>query len=65
MKPIKKKIVADESMHPIAVLIDYEDWQAIEKILANYQQSDVQPTLADYAGVIQLTIAPLELSTAN
>lgn len=65
MKSIKKQIITDKSMHPVAVLIDYEDWRAIEKILANYQKSDVQPTLADYAGVIQLTIAPLELSTAN
>jgi hypothetical protein len=29
MKSIKKQIVTDESMRPVAVLIDYEDWQAI------------------------------------
>ncbi len=32
MLPINKKIVTDESMRPVAVLIDYQDWQKIEKI---------------------------------
>jgi hypothetical protein len=60
MKPIKKQIVTDESMNPIAVLIAYQDWQLIEKILETYQQSDTTPTLAEYTGVIQLTVDPLE-----
>jgi hypothetical protein len=59
MKPIKKQIVTDESMRPVAVLIDYQDWQAIEKILESHQQ-DIAPSLAPYAGVIQLTVDPLE-----
>jgi hypothetical protein len=33
MQPINKKIVTDEAMRPVAVLIDYQDWQRIEKIL--------------------------------
>jgi hypothetical protein len=60
MKPIKKQIVTDESMRPVAVLIDYEDWQAIEQILATHQQQDITPALAAYAGVIQLTVDPLD-----
>ncbi|KAM3090284.1 hypothetical protein ACKFKG_30300 [Phormidesmis sp. 146-35] len=60
MKPIKKQIVTDESMRPVAVLIDYQDWQAIEKILETYQQQDTASTLAEYAGVIQLTVDPLD-----
>ncbi|PSB14060.1 hypothetical protein C7B61_15840 [filamentous cyanobacterium CCP1] len=61
MKPIKKRIVTDESMQPLAVIIDYQDWQAIEKILENYQQQqDTDSDLAAYAGVIQLTVDPLE-----
>lgn len=60
MKPIKKQIVTDEAMRPIAVLIDYQDWQAIEKILAAYEQQDSTPALTDFAGTIQLTIDPLE-----
>ena len=60
MKPIKKQIVTDESMRPVAVLIDYHDWQTIEKILENYQQQDTASALAAYAGTIRLTIDPLE-----
>ncbi|MBW4521652.1 MAG: hypothetical protein KME16_18385 [Scytolyngbya sp. HA4215-MV1] len=60
MKLIKKQIVTDESMHPVAVLIDYQDWQAIEKILETHQQQDIAPALAEYAGVIQLTGDPLD-----
>lgn len=60
MKPIKKKIVTDESMRPIAVLIDYQDWQAIEKILAAHEQKDSMPALTDFAGTVQLTVDPLE-----
>lgn len=60
MKPIKKQIVTDESMRPVAVLIDYQDWQTIEKILESYQQQDTTTALADYAGVIQLTVDPLD-----
>ncbi|MGI0488683.1 hypothetical protein ACN4EK_25015 [Pantanalinema rosaneae CENA516] len=59
MKPIKKQIVTDESMRPVAVLIDYQDWQAIEEILETYQQQDTASALAEYAGVIQLTVDPL------
>ena len=60
MKPIKKKIVTDESMRPVAVLIDYQDWQAIEKILEEHQQQATTSELEQYAGVLQLTVDPLE-----
>jgi hypothetical protein len=60
MKPFKKKIVTDESMRPVAVLIDYQDWQAIEKNLAAYEQQDSTPELSDFAGTNQLTVDPLE-----
>jgi hypothetical protein len=60
MNPIKKQIVTDESMRPIAVLIDYQDWQVIEKILETYQPQATPSTLAEYAGVIRLTIDPLD-----
>lgn len=59
MQPIKKQIVTDESMRPVAVLIDYEDWQAIEKILETYQQQTNTPSFSSFAGVIQLSIDPL------
>jgi len=60
MKPIKKQIVTDGSMRPVAVLIDYQDWQAIEKILETFQPQDTASELAAYAGTIQLTVDPLE-----
>jgi len=60
MKPIKKQIVTDGSMRPVAVLIDYQDWQAIEKILETFQPQDAVSELAAYAGTIQLTVDPLE-----
>jgi hypothetical protein len=59
MPPIRKKIVTDESMQPVAVLIDYEDWQKIEQILEAYQ-SQSEFNLNQYAGVIQLTEDPLQ-----
>lgn len=39
MLPIKKQIVTDEAMRPVAVLIDYQDWQKIEKLLENERPS--------------------------
>jgi hypothetical protein len=47
-------------MHPVAVIIDYQDWQAIEKILEKYQKEDTTQSLEQYAGTINLTINPLE-----
>jgi hypothetical protein len=61
MQPINKKIVTDEAMRPVAVLIDYQDWQRIEKILQTYQseqQSNID--LNRFAGTINLTQDPLE-----
>lgn len=59
MLPIQKKIVTDEAMNPVAVLIDYSDWQKIEKILEQPQRKS-KIKLSQYAGVIQLTEDPLE-----
>jgi hypothetical protein len=61
MLPVKKKIVTDEAMRPVAVLIDYQDWQKIEQILEAYQlQQKEEFNLNKYAGVIKLTQDPLE-----
>jgi hypothetical protein len=60
MKPIRKQIVTDESMRPVAVLINYQDWQAIEKILDSYRSADIEPELTPYAGTIHLSVDPLE-----
>jgi hypothetical protein len=58
MLPINKKIVTDEAMRPVAVLIDYQDWQRIEEILQTYQQANID--LNRFAGTIDLTQDPLE-----
>jgi hypothetical protein len=61
MLPVNKKIVTDEAMRPVAVLIDYQDWQKIEQILKAYElQEQVNFDLNKYAGVITLTQDPLE-----
>ncbi|MDB9320725.1 hypothetical protein [Nodularia spumigena] len=61
MLPFKKKIVTDEAMHPVAVLIDYQDWQQIEKILAAYQLLQKEEfNLNQYTGAIKLNQDPLE-----
>ncbi|MBD2628240.1 MULTISPECIES: hypothetical protein [Trichormus] len=61
MLPINKKIVTDAAMQPVAVLIDYQDWQKIEQILNVYQlQQQANSDLNKYAGIIKLTQDSLE-----
>lgn len=61
MLPLKKKIVTDEAMRPVAVLIDYQDWQKVEQILEAYQlQQKEEFDLNKYAGIMKLTQDPLE-----
>jgi hypothetical protein len=57
---VNKKIVTDEAMRPVAVLIDYQDWQRIEQILNAYQSQQANFDLNKYAGVIKLTQEPLK-----
>ncbi len=64
---LKKQIVMDEAMKPVAVIIDYQDWQKIEAVLQKYWQdqnatdsTDVSTALASYAGSVTLTLDPLE-----
>jgi len=61
MLDVKKQIVTDEAMRPVAVLIDYQDWQKIEKLLENSEWSGEQEfDIAKYAGAIKLGKDPLE-----
>lgn len=61
MLPVNKKIVTDEEMRPVAVLIDYQDWQRIEQILEAYQLQQIEEfTLNKYAGIVKLTQDPLK-----
>jgi len=62
MGNFQKKIVTDEAMRRVAVLINYQDWQEIEKLLAACELTTEAQNLdlAKYAGTIKLIIAPLE-----
>jgi hypothetical protein len=67
MRLIKKQIVTDEAFNPVAVIINYQDWQRIEALLQQYDR-EVSPkngvgsseALGAYAGSIKLTLDPLE-----
>jgi hypothetical protein len=59
MREIKKKIIADEQKRPVAVQIDYEDWQEIERelgVMATGKQVD----LSRYSGKIRIVEDPLK-----
>ncbi|MEG3975038.1 hypothetical protein QT970_10505 [Microcoleus sp. herbarium8] len=61
MLPIRKQLVTDEAMRPVAVLIDCEDWQKFEQLLETpIVQTKENSNFAKYAGVIKLTQDPLE-----
>lgn len=55
---MKKQIVTDESMRPVAVIIDYNDWQKIEAILQ--REPEDSASIEAYAGTIRLTVDPLD-----
>lgn len=38
MRSIKKQIVTDEASQPVAVIINYQDWQIIEALLQRQEQ---------------------------
>jgi hypothetical protein len=59
MYSIKKQIVTDESMQPVAVIIDYADWQNIEALLQNLPEPGEVKDLSSFAGTISLPIDPL------
>lgn len=60
MHHIHKKIVTDETMHPVAVQIDYADWLEIEKLLRVKKAIKKIAHLSHFAGTIKLTEDPLE-----
>jgi hypothetical protein len=43
----------------VAVLINYQDWQRIEKLLESYQSKEEGININQYAGAIKLTEDPL------
>jgi len=60
MHTIRKSIVTDEDMRPIAVQIDYADWLEIERSLNLESNSARVVDLSSFSGVISLAEEPLE-----
>jgi hypothetical protein len=60
MNTIRKHIVTDESMRPIAVQIDYADWQEIERSLGLESSGSKVVDLSRFAGTVHLPVDPLE-----
>lgn len=67
MHPIRKKIVADESMQPVAVQIDYADWLEVERLLGLQGDADANgkstvgvTDFNTFAGTLALREEPLD-----
>lgn len=67
MQAIRKQIVTDEAFNPVAVIINYQDWQRIEMILKRSEpenlleeEVDTSEILMSHAGRIPLTVDPLD-----
>jgi hypothetical protein len=63
MHAIRKSIVTDEAMRPIAVQIDYADWIEIEQSLGLASEESRVFDPARFTGVICLTEDPLAFQT--
>jgi len=63
MHAIRKNIVTDEAMRPIAVQIDYADWIEIEQSLGLTDEAPRTIDPSQFAGVISLTEDPLAFQT--
>lgn len=59
-KTIHKKIVLDENNKPVEVIIDYDEWKEIERILDTTRHGMVREKLKEYAGIVHLEEEPLE-----
>ena len=59
MLNIKRKIVTDEAMRPVAVMIDYEDWEKIEKLLHEQEPERTLSSIEQFAGILHLTEDPI------
>lgn len=59
-KTIHKNIVVNENNKPVEVIISYDEWKEIERILESSQQGMVREKLKEYAGIVHLEEEPLE-----
>ncbi len=59
-KTIHKKIVVNENNKPVEVIISYDEWKEIERILETGRHGMVREKLKEYAGTVHLEEEPLE-----
>jgi len=57
---IKKKLVTDENMRPVAVQIEYADWLEIQRLLGIQTGEPKTTTLSRHSGTVTLTEDPLD-----
>jgi len=67
MHDIRKSIITDAEMRPIAVQIDYADWLDIERSLGLSQEAkpieEMSIDPSQYSGTLSLTMDPLAFQT--
>lgn len=57
---IHKKIVVDENNKPLEVIISYNEWEQIERLISNSLKKMSREKLNKYSGIITLKEEPLE-----
>ena len=58
---VHKQIITDKKSHePVAVVIDYEDWLEIERLLEIKPEKPRHTDLSQFRGKLRLTEDPLE-----
>lgn len=60
LKAIHKKVVVNENNKPVEVIINYDEWKEIERILEAGLHGMVRERLKDYAGILHIEEEPLE-----
>lgn len=56
---IRKKIVVDENNKPLEIIIDYRDWEKIERLISTPVHEATAGDLGRYNGVLKLRKDPL------
>jgi len=60
IKEIHKKIVFNEQNKPVEVIIDYREWQEIERMLEAGRKGMSKERLRTYAGIMSVGEEPME-----
>jgi hypothetical protein len=59
-KTIHKKIVLNEKNEPVEVIIDYDEWREIERLLEPGREIMSRASLEKYGGILHVEEEPLE-----